>query len=405
MDLYVYTAKAFDPTKPSYIYVDGGPGQNTHGQMPEILDGQYNELRFDQRGLGCSAPNSYDTYKDPSLYSTENTIRDMELIRKSYGIKSWAVYGVSYGTVPATMYGSKYPRATKSVVLEGVFGNPNMIHRLSYKAEKLNFALEKLNEAQRDSFGTLMRKDSVDNSTIVLLAFELFYYNSGMTKLSTYLSRIIETDGTIRRDIIAKIRQLLQAKENKYPLPQQPGAVDENIMNIIYCKNLSYRNRPNEVLYYGQARGFYTEVADNSRRAAECDAVGVQESDEIPFKMTDNVLTIPTYYFQGSHDGATMATGAIEHWTTVPQNESYFLLAQKGGHNPNLSSLSESDAKPAAQSAEKRLFRMGVSATPIDQKDVNQVNDEIGSQFWKLYLKLTPGIYDDLRGIQAVRPF
>ncbi len=69
LQIYVYLMSVFDPTKPSYVYVDGGPGQNTHGEMPDFFGGAMNEFRFDQRGLGCSAPDTWEEYSDVSLYS------------------------------------------------------------------------------------------------------------------------------------------------------------------------------------------------------------------------------------------------------------------------------------------------------------------------------------------------
>lgn len=45
--------------------------------------------------MGCSSPENFDLYKDATLYSTENTIRDMDLIRQSYGISQWSVLSAS----------------------------------------------------------------------------------------------------------------------------------------------------------------------------------------------------------------------------------------------------------------------------------------------------------------------
>ncbi|MES3037746.1 MAG: alpha/beta hydrolase, partial [Bdellovibrionota bacterium] len=154
LEIYAYTMKPFNPDLPTYIYVDGGPGQNTHGMMPDYFDDRMNEIRFDQRGLGCSTPETYELYKSAYLYSSENNVRDMDAIRHSYGIKEWSVYGVSYGTVPATMYGSKFPEQTVSVVLEGVVGRTELLTQNRYKADKLNLVLAQLTPEQRVSFGT-----------------------------------------------------------------------------------------------------------------------------------------------------------------------------------------------------------------------------------------------------------
>lgn len=404
LQIYAYTNKPFDPKKPSYIFVDGGPGQNTHGEMEDYLGERYNELRFDQRGLGCSAPDNYDVYKNSDLYSSDNVVQDMEMIRKAYGIQKWSVYGLSYGTVPATMYGSKYPDSTRSVVLEGVFGDPKKVHLLSYKLEKINLVIDSLNLAQKESFNQLLNEDSEDRDVILGVAFQLFYQDTGMRIFKMYLDILIENDGTIRRDLIQRVRESMDARENKYALPQQPGAVDENILNIIYCKNLDYRNKSKESLFFSPQKGFYVESESSESYAKVCDSVGVTPSKEQKFKLKDNVVNVPVYYFQGSHDAATMALGAVEHWKVVPQKQSYFLMAQKGGHNPNLSKLSAKSY--SVRRAQADLMYKAMEAEPVALSDLNDINVAIPyDQIWKLYTEPKKSIdLGDLDGIDRIRP-
>ena len=224
LEIYAYTMSPFDSAKPTYIYIDGGPGQNTHGMMPDYLSGSYNELRFDQRGLGCSSPETWEQYTDATIYSSLNNIKDMDLIRKGYGIDQWSVYGVSYGTVPATMYGSKFPGQTRSVVLEGVVGNLTDLHDSDYKAEKMNLALANLNLAQKKTFSKLINSDSKEGNFIYGLFGKLFYYDAGMRRMNALLSTFINENGEINHTNIKIISDKIDAYENAYPHPQQPGA-------------------------------------------------------------------------------------------------------------------------------------------------------------------------------------
>ena len=120
----------------------------------------------------------------------------MEEIRKAFGISQWSIYGVSYGTVPATMYGSKYRSNTKSVVLEGVFGRPDQVHLISYKVEKMNLALASLNSKQRIAFSEIISGGSDEVTVIAKLFMGLFYSDKGMRKMVTYLNMFILEDGT-----------------------------------------------------------------------------------------------------------------------------------------------------------------------------------------------------------------
>ncbi|MFZ3228783.1 MAG: alpha/beta hydrolase [Pseudobdellovibrio sp.] len=404
LQIYAYTVKPFDSNKPSYIFVDGGPGQNTHGMMPEYFAGQFNELRFDQRGLGCSAPESYDTYKNSKLYSSINNIKDMEEIRKAYGISQWSVYGLSYGTVPATMYGSKFPSATKSVVLEGVFGRPDQVHLLKYKAEKMNLALDGLNSKQRESFSNLINEDTEDSAIIIQLFYNFFYSDTGMHTMQDYLKIIITEDGVIHHEILNKFKERSSERDNKYKNPQQPGAVDENILSIIYCKNLDYRHKEALRLNYSSVNGFFTSPSGTKNYDKECTDAQVSIKDEEPYKLEDYPVSAPVYYFQGSHDGATMAIGALNHWKTVPKGASYFLLAQKGGHNPNLNRLEKNI--PSIVNEETKIFAKSISGLEITQIDLNAVNLSLPNQKWLLFRDSTQSssseIVDELKGISLV---
>ena len=96
------------------------------------------------------------------------------------------------------------------------------------------------------------------------------------------------------------------------------------------------------------------------------------------------VLGWLVFYFQGSHDGATLAVGAIAHWQTVPQKESYFMLAQKGGHNPNLTRLNSE--KSDIMSYETQLFKMAIAGSMITDNNLISINNaQDQSQKWILF--------------------
>lgn len=390
LTIYAYTLKPFDPSKPSYIFVDGGPGQNTHGLIGDYLNGDANEIRFDQRGLGCSAPPTWDEYTDVRLYSSLNNIRDIDEVRKAYGLNKWSVYGVSYGTVPATMYGSKFAEHVTSVVLEGVLGDTSVIGDPQYKADKLNLVLQLLTAAQRVSFTTLMTehdaagRSTPDSSALKAYMFQFFYSDKGMTKFAEKLNSFIFPDGTISRSNLQKLRERNEARSAEYSHPQQPGAVDENMLTIIYCKDLAARHRLATWVAYRDSE-FYVKTYFDERPGDECDQAGVKASDETPYLIKDYTTAVPVYYFQGAYDGATLAIGAIKHWQIVPTSKSYFMLARKGGHNPNLTRLESEN--PSIVHAERRLFEKAILGQEITQDEINADNmAQTPDQHWELYL-------------------
>lgn len=405
LDIYVYSTQEFDPSLPTYIYVNGGPGQNTHGYRRDFLKERFNELSFDQRGLGCSAPETWEEYRDSDLYSTENTIKDMELIRQAYKIEKWTLYGVSYGTVPATMYGSRYPEVTRSVVLEGIYASADKVHQLSYKLNQLNLVLAELSSIQRDAFIDIFFEDSPDGFTVYDYVFESYFDEMGMRNLRSFIIQMIGPNGEIDRSLIGRIRIEMEASEKQFPYPQYPGVVDGNIMDIIFCKDLGLRQKPVERLWYNDSKGFYTKPSDKDNNVY-CDQVGIPASKESTYKVQEFPVLAPVYYFQGSHDGATMALGAIDHWKAVPQGESYFMMAQKGGHNPNSAKLRSRSVKLAKAQAE--LFYLSIAGRKISGDDIDDVNIHSSpANIWKLYLQkdrhLNTGIENDLGGISALK--
>jgi pimeloyl-ACP methyl ester carboxylesterase len=121
--LFSFTATEFDPTKPSILFIQGGPGGmwgprealESSKQFPDA-----NIIFFHYRGGGCSD----FINKNPDLdkyISSSGTVSDMEAIRIAYGIKIWkSVVGFSYGTDIARRYAHRFPNRIESLVLEGL---------------------------------------------------------------------------------------------------------------------------------------------------------------------------------------------------------------------------------------------------------------------------------------------
>lgn len=405
--LYTWTPKPFDPRKPTVIVVNGGPGQNSHDDKAQGnfgLENDYNEINFDQRGLGCSAPATFDEYKDPSLYSTANTVRDMERIRRAYGISSWAVYGISYGTVPATQYASQYQNATRSLVLEGVVGRTDKLHRWSYKAEKANLMIQDLSMNDRASLNTFIKEGSADSRFLLQLMFGPLFMLDGGLSFGRKLVNQIFVNGEVNPQGLEELRKLKgRLSGDAYTHPQYPGAVDDNILTIIYCKELNYRTKDLKTLGYTAYSGFYETSNSSSTNAQECSDLGVTIQMEKAYSPKSYPVDRPVYYFQGSHDGATMAEGAHAHWTEVPKNKSFFMLAQKGGHNPGLSRLDEST--PALRAAQQTLLQKSFNGALLTDSDLIATNllSEAGRK-WILFTSPNQSDFnEELAGIKNTR--
>ena len=103
---------------------DGLPLLLVHGTATPFHESQIafiNELPvraivFHQRGVGLSTPAGAIGEN-----TTEDTVEDMEALRKHLNVASWHIYGWSFGSTLATLYAERYPEACRGNVLSGVF--------------------------------------------------------------------------------------------------------------------------------------------------------------------------------------------------------------------------------------------------------------------------------------------
>lgn len=120
-------------------FVPGGPGASAFDDLAELA--RYRRLRerrmlvaIDARGSGLARPaltcatdldalatcRSALDQDGPGLeaFSSERIAADVEAVRRGLGIDRWVVWGSSYGSKVALLYGKAYPAATTRLVLD-----------------------------------------------------------------------------------------------------------------------------------------------------------------------------------------------------------------------------------------------------------------------------------------------
>jgi proline iminopeptidase len=96
------------------LLIPGGPGCS-HGYFypgMERLANSFQVIYFDAFGRGQS-----ERAKNPSEYSLNHDIDDVEGLRKVLGLDKIAVYGHSYGGVVAQGYALRYPQPLSKIIL------------------------------------------------------------------------------------------------------------------------------------------------------------------------------------------------------------------------------------------------------------------------------------------------
>jgi len=167
------------------LLLHGGPGG---GAKP--ADSQYFDLasvrliQFDQRGTGQSRFNN--AFDDNT---TQNQIADIEAIRVSLGIESWAVVGGSWGALLAVLYAETHPQVVRSLVLRSVFldrkSDRDWLLREGGPAPKSRQRLIELIGTSEGVFGAIDRQlADVSNRTAKELGAAWSHYERVLSGLS-----------------------------------------------------------------------------------------------------------------------------------------------------------------------------------------------------------------------------
>jgi pimeloyl-ACP methyl ester carboxylesterase len=149
-------------SKDAVIALAGGPGQSAipfigeFGQILGPIASTRDVIAFDQRGTGLSHPLSCPAFEHlrgggspravaicagqigttRGLYTTADTVADIEAIRQAGGYEKLVLYGTSYGTKVAERYAQSYPSHVEALVLDSVVppSGPEPFDETSFEA-------------------------------------------------------------------------------------------------------------------------------------------------------------------------------------------------------------------------------------------------------------------------------
>ncbi len=113
----VYAEQCGNPKGIPVVVLHGGPGGGCSPAMRRYFDPEiYRIILFDQRGCGRSRP-----YAEVRDNTTWHLVDDIELIRQTFDIESWMVFGGSWGATLALIYAQSHPDRVRHLILRGVF--------------------------------------------------------------------------------------------------------------------------------------------------------------------------------------------------------------------------------------------------------------------------------------------
>lgn len=113
----IYYEECGNPHGTPVIFLHGGPGSGCNPTQRRFFDPQhYRIILFDQRGCGRSLP-----VGEVISNTTDDLVADTEKIRLHLGVKSWHVFGGSWGSTLALAYAVKHADNIISLILRGIF--------------------------------------------------------------------------------------------------------------------------------------------------------------------------------------------------------------------------------------------------------------------------------------------
>jgi pimeloyl-ACP methyl ester carboxylesterase len=158
-----FAAGAGSPEHGAIFALAGGPGQPATQFTADFVFAFGDEsmgrdvVTFDQRGSGRSGllrcpeiervlllsryPESAEKCAERlgprrGLYTTSDSVEDMEAVRQAIGVDRIAIYGASYGTKVAMAYAARYPEHVERLVLDSVVtpDGPDPLYRDTFGA-------------------------------------------------------------------------------------------------------------------------------------------------------------------------------------------------------------------------------------------------------------------------------
>lgn len=140
----LYWAEYGNPDGEPVMFLHGGPGGASAPVMARFFDPQrYRVILFDQRGCGQSTPTVANDGAAVALTNntTDHLVDDINKLRDALGITGkMHVFGGSWGSTLALVYGIRHPDKTASLILRGIFiGGKSDLHYL-YQGNAATYA-------------------------------------------------------------------------------------------------------------------------------------------------------------------------------------------------------------------------------------------------------------------------
>ncbi len=377
-EIYYYTNKKFNPKLPSILFFTGGPGVNPRSTHFELENS--NVIFFDQRGTACSRPETKNQFLDSHFYQSLFTAYDALAIIDDLNISKLTVYGQSYGTIPATIFGSVFKERTNNVILEGVIfkGDESLWHS---KRKQINLMKVYKGLTQIEQEKILEMNSYLPKNWFSKIGNMMLYLDNGLNIYSNFLTSLFNMEKESQKSFV----------QNFYAEEKLEESFDfgDVMMGMIACQEISMNN-PNlsmTLIFDEKMELIYDH--DNVDLKERCDRLSFLE--ENTFDALKYSLNVPTLYLLGENDGATDLDQGLNHAKYVAKENALVLIKKAGGHLPNLgflkddrfcNDLEEDCSGLREHRLQKKLFETFIHQSQVDDQILLRLN-EVAELPWK----------------------
>lgn len=336
----------FNPSLPTIAHFTGGPGATSHwgsGELPSPEN--YNFLTIDFRGIGCSKPDKLSDYLNPKFHSSVNIARDLEEIRKSLKIEKLTLHGVSYGTVPATIYASLFPQTTTAVILEGTIYSTDSLYQFPQREKILLNAVSKLPEKAKARVINLTHKYGMSPSWFFKWVRDTLLSNGAAKDLNEKLLKLEDDKffDSFKKMLIETYGPQPEFEKNLlfvfnvvpyYMLSCQELSLGDANTTFELQWNFEFVNEFNKNPSANTLTDFETEPFSRFYNEALNDCRKLNILSSSGYHSKNYPIHVPVTYFQGLNDPATEINQAMFHYDKTAQGLKQLVVLNNGGHNP-----------------------------------------------------------------------
>lgn len=192
----IYYALYGNPEGLPVVILHGGPGMGSSDKLTRYFDlTRFNVIMFDQRGAMRSKP-----FACMEENTTWDLIEDIEKLRKHLSIDRWVVFGGSWGSLLAILYGEEYPQSCVGFILTGVFlGREKDINLFSQKGKTYQDFISLFPEEERKdllsaSYSRVMDPDPEVHMPIARAFFQYIFASTIYTKNPSIAESLSKND-------------------------------------------------------------------------------------------------------------------------------------------------------------------------------------------------------------------